>query len=569
MKLIIIGIFSAIHLFIGVDLHYKNKYPQDYFASPVNHELKLSGTFGELRSNHFHSGIDIKPSKGGIGDPIFSAAEGHIVRISVSGGGFGNAIYVQHPNGYTSVYAHLHAFTSDVAAYVKKRQYELKSFSVNLYPGEAFPVAKKQRIGIMGNSGSSTGAHLHFEIRKSSDSKPINPMLFGYKIEDNVNPTVKNIAIYELDKNQQIIKKTLYPINFSEPIDPIHVQSNLIGIGVQTYDMMDNLRNKNGVYKIDLEVNQNPTYAIRFEDFHFSESRYLNAHTDYHHYRTNRQMIHRLYNIPGNKFSLCQFNNQDGIVAISNNESKAIKLSISDYNGNINNVKFKLVGDEIKSRLYTTGQDQVFKYSQSNSINTNNFKLQMPAGCIYEDLPLSYLEVAENSPECYSSSHVIHENKIPIHKYFDIKIKPTKNIPPKLISKAIIAECSNANNYYNCGAKWDGEYLSTKIRSLGSFVVVLDTIAPKITPIKFAKDMSTYKRMSFEIKDDMPTTGRAKGVTYEGYVDGQWILFEYDGKKNRIFHTFDERISKGDHKLSIVAIDDRKNKKYFKSTFKR
>lgn len=566
------GILSCCVLLIGISSicweDPREQYPQDYFLSPVDHTIRLSGTFGELRSNHFHSGIDIKPAKGGSGDPIFAAAAGKIVRINVSAGGFGNALYIQHPNGYTTVYAHLDRFMPKVAEYVKKRQYELKSFAVNLYPENQFPVNQKEQIGTMGNSGSSTGAHLHFEIRKSSNSKPINPLLFGLDINDEIRPKIKNVVIYELDQFKTILNQSIIPIDFDHSSDTLYVNTNKVGIGIQTYDMMNHLKNKNGVYNIELFENQNPVYSILFESFHFSESRYINAHTDFAHYQSTRQMVHRLYNLPGNQFSLCQPGYQDGVISLDNQEVKNVSVVIKDINGNEANREFVLKKLEVKEHMQAKRTSNIFRYDQENSINESNFNLNMPAGTLYEDLPIEYLEVKDKSDGMLSSTFLLNEAPIPAHKYFDIKIKPDTDVG-SIADKAFIAQCNSNGTYVNCGGQWEGGYLSTRIRSFGSYVIMIDTISPTIQPIKFAKDMRDYKSMSFVIKDNLSVSGRAKGLKYHATVDGKWILFEHDGKKDKIFHTFDGRIQPGEHLLKITVTDDRNNVNVFKQTFTR
>ena len=542
------------------------KYPQDYFTSPVDHEILLSGTFGELRSNHFHSGIDIKPSNGGPGDPILAAAEGEIVRISVSPSGFGNALYLQHPNGYTTVYAHLDRFVPEISEYVKRRQYDKKSFAVNLYPQKEFIYAQGQTIGFMGNSGSSTGVHLHFEIRKSS--KPINPLYFGLKLKDQIKPKINQLVIYELDENSSSMDQHYISTPWAE-LDTIVVNSNSIGVGIQTYDMMNHLHNKNGVHHIQLIVDDQQQFEIEFESFSFNETRYLNAHTDYPAYQRSRKRIHRLYNLPGNRFSLCKHQEQQGIIKISNEQSKEIKVIVQDFYENSRILKFILHGDEIKQRIPTVQPSEVFKFDRENHFKTDHFELVMTPFTLYEDLDFNCLEVQERSDGIFSHTYLLSDNPVAVHKYFDIKIRPSLSVLSTFPGKAYIADCSGEEQFVSYGGYTEGKFLKAQVRSLGKFTVMIDTVAPIIQSVNFSKDMRKAKNMSFVIKDNVEVAGKAKGLTYYATVDKQWILFEYDAKKDKIFHTFDDRIKPGEHKLNITVVDDRKNQVQFNGTFTR
>ena len=178
----------------------KRSYPQNYFRSPVDHHIKLSGTFGELRPNHLHAGIDIKAKNGKIGQPLYATADGYVSRIKVQSGGYGNVLYINHPNGYTSVYAHLHEFPKAIAKYVKEFQYRRQSFEVEIFPeAERFRFKQGEVVGKLGLSGRSFGPHLHFEIRDTKTEKPINPLLFGIQVADNIAPKLHKLKAYFLN----------------------------------------------------------------------------------------------------------------------------------------------------------------------------------------------------------------------------------------------------------------------------------------------------------------------------------------------------------------------------------
>ena len=264
------------------------KYPVDYFHAPVSHTLLLSGTFGELRPNHFHAGIDIKSSKGVAGDPVFAAADGYVSRIKVDESGYGNAVYINHPNGYTTVYAHLDRFSDGLAVYVKKLQYQKKSFEVDLNPGHGeFQVLQGEQLGIMGNSGSSNGAHLHFEVRKTSTQKPVNPLLFGFKVADHVKPKMHSLKAYFLnDKleergSKEFSLKKIRNGHYRIKGDTLTLAAWRAGFALKVYDHFDRVSNWNGIYSLKMYQDDLLVYDFDMEEFSFNESLYINAHCDY------------------------------------------------------------------------------------------------------------------------------------------------------------------------------------------------------------------------------------------------------------------------------------------------
>ena len=552
-----------------------NKYPQGAFRSPVDNTLYLSGTFGELRPNHLHAGIDIKAKNGKIGQPIYAIGDGHIYRIKVSSGGYGNVLYLKHPNGYTSTYAHLDRFSPEVATYVKTAQYQKKSFEVELFPKSSyFPIKKGQEIGKLGVSGRSFGPHLHFEIRDAKTEKPINPLLFGMKVQDTRRPRLHEVKAYFLNDKKETIGTKKYNLrsagnNYTISNDTLMLGAWRVGFGLKAYDHMNGVPNWNGVYSMELLQDDSLVYSFEMETFSFAESRYINAHLDYGEQVSKKSYFNRLFTLPGNRLSIYNNRVEEGVVKLSKSKASKIEMIVKDVAGNVSKVKFWVKRSDVETSNNNSTFNYILPYNEENIVRNNVFEAHFPKGSFYENLYLQYKTSAENSSGYYSSVHHLHNYKTPVHKYFTISIKPNF-LPDELRSKAFIAYCDNKDNTIaNYGGQWKDGMLTTKVRDLGDYCIMVDNKPPTITPIDFSKNMKGYNRMSFKIKDDIATGARARSLRYKALVDGYWILMSYDGKKDLITHRFDDRIPPGQHQLLIEVTDDRNNKATFESSFVR
>ena len=297
----------------------QNKYPQDYFRHPLDIPLVLSGTFAELRSNHFHSGLDIKTQQRE-GLKTYTAAPGYVSRIKISHWGYGKALYITHPNGYTSVYAHLQKFSPKIEAYIKQRQYEKESFTIELFPSaEELPIIKDEIVGFTGNTGGSGGPHLHFEIRDSKE-RPMNPMLFGIDIKDTKKPKIVGIYAYprnsisHVNNSNERVELRLIPQKTGDyNVEKIKAFGKL-GFGVITWDRQDLAANKNGVSNIQTFFNGNKNLEINFSRFSFSETKHLNRLIDYEYFKKKKSRIQKLFIESNNPLSLYQNADNDGYI---------------------------------------------------------------------------------------------------------------------------------------------------------------------------------------------------------------------------------------------------------------
>ncbi len=550
-------------------------YPKDYFRPPVDdNTIKLTGTFGELRSNHFHTGIDIDSKTGGVGQPVFAAADGFIDRIKVQAGGYGNVLYLKHPNGYTTVYAHLDRFSPEIQKYVRDFQYKRERFDVDLHPTDgSFKVKQGQEIGKLGNSGGSTGPHLHFEIRHSGTGKALNPLLFGLPITDRTPPDIRDMKVYFLNDRREVLQSKPFPIQKRKdgtigiPGDVATIGAWRVGFGVKTYDRQSGYRNDNGIYAISLYADDKLSYQWRMDELDFDETRYLNAHIDYSARMRYGAWFHRCFVLPGDRLNNYSRTDMLGAVELFKDKPVKITLKVLDALGNTSTLSFRVQRDESMETIAGAPYQFDMPYDVDNRIDMEDFFMTMPKGALYESLHFQYKTTPDESNGMYSSMYHLHDDRTPVQRYFEVGIKP-RNLPEALRTKAVIAYCGEGRPD-NCGGSWRGEYLVTKVRALGDYCVMADTQAPTITPVVFDSDMRKKSTMSFRIRDNFAINGSADGMSYRGTVDGQWVLFEYDSKRARITHTFDGRIGAGTHQLRLSVKDDRGNEAVLERSFTR
>jgi Peptidase family M23 len=547
----------------------KEIYPTDYFSSPVAGAIHLTGTCGELRPNHFHAGLDID---GVTGNAVFAAADGYIEIIKVQASAYGNVLYVHHPNGYTTLYAHLDRFSADIQQFVKNSQYEHERFELELKPPDMlFKVKKGQQIGYLGNTGGSSGPHLHFEIRSPS-GKAVNPLLCGIPVTDNVAPDLRDLKVYVLNERREVMSSKVLPLQIDKKGaiglegDTIRIGGIRVGFGVKTYDHTTGFRNDNGVYSVALFANDQLSFKWTADEFDFDDTRYLNAHIDYSTKQRYGAWFHRCFTLPGDYLSNYTQTETMGAILLDPKKPTKITLKISDALGNTHSLSFWALRDDAAMETFMRIPYQfLLPFDSESHIDMEDFSMEMSKGTLYETVELQYMVGDDSSSDIFSTMHHLHDDRTPIHKPFKIQIKPT-HLPANLRSKAIIANC-NEGRPDNCGGTWQGEWLSTSTRSFGDYCIMADTVAPRITPIAFTTDMRRKTALTFRVLDNFSIAGDAENFTYRGTIDGQWVLFEIDKKRNRLTYTFDERVRTGNHTLRLAVKDDRGNEGVFEGKF--
>ena len=546
------------------------------FISPVKIPLSLSANFGELRADHFHSGIDVR-TQGVIGKEVIAAASGYVYRISISPGGFGKALYIRHPSGYSTVYGHLDRFIPEIEEYAISRQYAEKSYMVTLWPPkERFKYEQGDIIAYSGNSGSSSGPHLHYEIRKSDDEVPVNPLLFEFGIKDDIRPVIETLVIYPAGKKTMINNRNKqlklnvnggsgnYSISANNQISI----SGLAGFGFKAYDLLNGSYNKCSVYTIELKIDNIPVFNYKMDTFSFGESRYVNSHIDYETLQREKTYIERAFILPNDKLNAYGNVINNGIFNFTDERKHIVELIVSDIHSNKSVLSFNVnsVPSVVRENQVKPDENSpvVMPYNRNNKFVSKNITVNIPSGALYDTLYFEFKRSAGN-PLMFSDIYQIHNKYTPLHKSFNISIKPDR-IPEGKQSKMLIIQLADEIQKVPLSSTWNNGYLSANTNTFGTFCIGIDTVPPLISQIGFSSGANLTGRSNMKIK----ITDELSGIkTYEPLIDGEWALFEYDQKNDMLTYTFDpKRIQKGaKHNLTLKVNDNRDNLSTYKCEF--
>ncbi|CEN36839.1 M23 family metallopeptidase [Capnocytophaga cynodegmi] len=540
-------------------------FAQTDFASPLDIPLLLSGNFGELRPNHFHAGVDFK-TQGREGLNIYAIKEGYVSRIKVGAYGYGKALYITHPNGYTSVYAHLQKFAPVIETYIKKRQYNRKSFEIDAYPKENELVIKKgQVVGLGGNTGSSAGPHLHFEIR-DANSNALNPLLYGYEIKDNIPPDVYQVMVYPLGKEAQVNQSQLpQVVKLTKQADGSYLAdkilaSGAIGFGLQSIDKQNDTHHQNGVYKVSLAVNGETHFQYVFDKLSFNEARYINTFIDYQTYVEKKSRVQLLYRTKGNRISTIYTENKnEGQLDVQQNTEYLVTIVAEDIKGNISKINIPLEGKNldikearpmVSGEVVIAGRDQYFTFDGGN--------VYFPERTFYEDFLIQI--------ESKNDTLTLHNPATAVHKFFNLSFN-NKKFSEKEAQKVFIARLNEKNKPSAERTIYKNGLFTTRTRNLGRFTLMKDTIAPTLRPLNFKNNATvTASTLKVEIKDDL------SGVeSYSATLNGQWILFEYEPKTQTLTFDFSDIDTKktDTYRLEMIAKDGVGNVQKLDISFKK
>lgn len=557
---------SIKHIFLAALLLCTGSYQSQAqrLRNPFDFPILLSGNFGELRSNHFHSGIDFK-TQGVEGKPVHAVQEGYVSRISVSPWGYGNGLYITHPDGTTTVYGHLQRFSKKIADYVKEQQYAQESFNVNLIlPPDTLPVEKGEVVALSGNTGSSGGPHLHFEVRDTESEEVMDPLnYFMDRITDTRPPKIQGILIVPMEGsgvvNGTAKKLELKPVTAK---DGKHVLTGKIeawgdiGLAVKTYDHMDNTANIYGVKDITLTADSLVIFHSNLNQYAFDETRYLNSFTDYEEWKDHRSFYIRSFVEPGNRLRFIESVNR-GILHIDKERTYHLVYTLADAFGNTTKLSVWIDGKEQDIPHPETTGTELFHWGSENRFGAKGIRLTIPQGNLYNDLYFRYA-VKENE-QALAATHILHNSPVAIHKSAQLSIRLQQD---SLENKQLYGIVRVQNERYSwIGGKYRNGWIDADIKELGSYTIAQDTVPPVITPINPATWVNK-KAFVFRLSDNL------SGVqTYRGEVDGKFILFEMNNKSVITYRFDSERLKKGEHILTLEVKDAAGNRSHYTYPF--
>lgn len=544
-------------------------YSQNSGDYPLEIPIILSGTFGELRPNHFHAGIDIK-TKGSEGLKVYSIGDGYVSRIQITHGGYGKALYIKHDNGQSSVYAHLQKFSPKIEKIVKEIQYSNESYILRVYPKKNdIRISEKELIGFSGNTGRSFGPHLHYELRDEMD-RPLNPMAFkNYPVSDTIPPVVSGLYYKKIPENSISGSNSSFKkLNIKKLSDNLFISdtlkaSGLIGFGVNSYDRMNGTWNKMGLSNIEANIDGDKIFDMDLNSFSYDEWRHINTFVDYASYKNKKIKIQKLYIEEYNPLNMYDRTLGDGIVKIiKKSELDLYSIKLFDFNKNYSEILVPIQWKEQndlsnkKSNLLNMidiDTDSTYNLSFGNSV------VSIEKNSFYTDKKIQIFEE--------KNILNIDKDSIPLLKGITIKLN-TNRYNDSLIDKSYIARIEENKKSSFVSNKKENNRIVAKINNLGNYTVKVDSIAPEISLINMSENQWISNRTKLMIK----INDNGSGVdTYRGTINDKWILLEYNPMKGILTYDFNDNINKTDSKniLEVEIKDNVGNIKKLKTAFYR
>lgn len=538
------------------------------FVYPILHPLKFSGTYGELRPNHFHNGIDLKIDRSLNTNYVVAVMEGIVRRINVAPDGYGNLLIIDHPNGFSSLYAHLDRFSADIQEIVRNYQSINQTFEVNL-DSLNIPVSQGQVIGVIGNSGASNGPHLHFEIFNTATNHSYNPLLFGIKTIDTTPPVFQKLKIIGLDDEYNQLNYKTYNLkkikndSFALTVDTLYYGADQVGIDIMAYDIVSGTTNHNGIYKLSIKVDSIPVFAFTMNNLNQNLNSHYKAHIDQKEYLNTGKIYHRLFKLPGNELDIYDISSENSKIRIDTSKVRLIEIIAEDFDGNISKLKFHIKRDTTTLKVNKPKFNYQIESEKKYEIADTDLKLKFAENSFFKK---TYLNLTKPDSSLYSAQIKIDINNEAFKNPADFYIKPL--ITDKYADKLCIVKINGSKKKNIGGIMIDG-YMYAKISEEGTFVLLPDTIAPTLKALNFSTNMKKKDRFIFSVTDNFSSGLTVPHLKASGFIDDQWVLFEYDKKYRSLVYKFDKNLKPGKHSLKLIVEDTRGNKTEFLKDFIR
>lgn len=555
----------------------------DRFQPPMDLPISLAGNFMELRSDHFHSGLDLRTGNRE-GVPVKSVADGWVSRVKVSPWGYGKALYIDHPNGYTTVYGHLRNYSGAIADAVLDAHYRAKDFEIDVTfkPGE-LPVKAGQVVAMSGNTGGSTGPHLHFEVRRTSDQHALDPERFGVEADDTVPPTLLGLRIDPLDS---LAKVPAYPNGLvGYPLTGSHGTYTLkepgtlmafgtVGLSVNVMDTYNVGGSTCGVRALNVWLDGVALYSAELGEIDFNLQRYANAYMDYGLFKDSDKLYNRCYKLPNNKLAVYGNEPAQGRIRLEPGTDHVVRVEALDAHGHRSVLEFNLRGATAAqaSGWATPKMDgQLFRYDRENTLMGEDLSFVLPANSLYQDERIHYRTSTPShrglvQGKVLGAVHHLHDPLTPLHQQGQLSLKVPSTVRASLTPKMLVVRFPDKGAPAPLGGTVRDGWITARIKAFGNFAVMIDTTPPTLVPIgiSITKPLKA-ESLRFKVGDDL--SGLEK---WSGLLDGEWILFEYDPKKRQLSHLFDKHSDKpGKHTIAMKATDERGNVRTMSLTFTR
>lgn len=511
--------------------------------------MELVANFGEIRANHWHMGLDIRTQQR-LNLPVYASAEGYVSRVLVEPGGFGQAVYITHPNGFTTLYAHMNGFYPALAQYVKEQQYKTESWRVNLaLSPNQFPVGKGEYIGLSGSTGGSAGPHVHFEIRDTETEKVLNPLLFKFPIPDAVPPTLSRLAMY--NRNRSTYDQPPQFLNIAGIRGgTVRVGTNRISFAIGATDRFSGSANPNGIYAAKVLVDGRPVSSFTLDNIGYNETRYINAQIDYPYEARGGAAVQHITPLPGATEVAYDTYGSDGVIELNDETLHPVLIEVQDAAGNTSRIAFSVQYNEALAKAQPVFSGERFLPNYVNIFERDDFELVTSERAVYDTVNVSYGTANATAANAVSAQYSLLSAAIPSHDSVAVRIKPTVAVPDELRDRVVIKSVSGTRTVVQ-KATWQRGWLMARFRQFGTYQAFVDNAPPTVNAV--SANLASAGRIAFTPTDNF---GVIKSFRVE--LDGKWLRFNNDKGKTWIY-TFDEMFPRGEHGLKVTVEDEAGN----------